>query len=264
MRFFHGACGSNSLPGQWVLCRNLAQEGLTLTRHTVSLCISASHSLAALSNTFPTRSCDLGPPASAMSLSPDSTQRARLPPWEVAKAAAYNEVISDLEKHLGKSCWELLGRGKVPYVRSKLTLVGGGSPSPRSVRALFERCKDKTWYPGRAPEDTGGRPSIFSEHVKDEVARVAMESKAKLLKPTPARCRALLPKKTINKKTGQTMSDRTFQRIFTSRCYDERKDDPWCYLPGVQQDYLPDTMKPQRVTCCSRTIDEFMLPGLGA
>ncbi len=197
----------------------------------------------------------------SMSFSPGSTQNGRLPPWEVAKAAAYNEVISDMEKHLGKSCWQLLGQGKVPYVRSKLTLVGGGSPNARSVRATFARCNFESWYPGKAPDDKGGRPPTFSGHVKGEVARVAMETKGKLLRVTPERCRALLPKKTINKKTGKPMSDKTFQRIFTTRCYDEREDDPWCYLPAVQQDYLPATTKPHRVACCDHILGDILPAG---
>ena len=81
----------------------------------------------------------------ALSFSPDSVQHGRLSPWEIAKAAAYNDVISDMEKHLGKSCWQLLGQGKVPYVRTKLLLVGGGHPSERAVRAAFARCKDSSW-----------------------------------------------------------------------------------------------------------------------
>ncbi len=162
-----------------------------------------------------------------MSLAPDSTQHRRLPPWEVAKAAAYDEIITNSGKHLGKFCWQLLGRGEVPYVQSKLTRVGGGHPNPRSVRAVLKKCKEPGWYPGKVPENKGGRPPVFSEHVKEEVARVAMGTKAAIIRPTPARCRAILPRKTINKKSGLPMSDRTFQRIFTSRCYDETEDDPW-------------------------------------
>ena len=56
-----------------------------------------------------------------MAFSSEHTRDGYLSPWEVAKAAALDSVISDVERHLGKSCWQLIGRGKVPYMsfRSK-------------------------------------------------------------------------------------------------------------------------------------------------
>ena len=50
-----------------------------------------------------------------MSLDPAGTHVGHLPPWEVAKAVVMDNVISDLEGHLGKDCWQLLRQGKVPY-----------------------------------------------------------------------------------------------------------------------------------------------------
>ena len=103
-----------------------------------------------------------------MSFAPRSTQDGHMPPWEVAKAAALDQVITDMEKHLGKSCWEILGRGKVPYIASKVVLKGGGHPKDRAIRKVLKKCKDPDWHPGQAPENAGGRPAVFSEHVKQE------------------------------------------------------------------------------------------------
>jgi hypothetical protein len=46
------------------------------------------------------------------------------------------------------------------------------------------------------------------------------------------------------------MSDKVIREIFTTRCYDEREDDPWIYLRSPSQDALAEEMKPLRVTCC--------------
>ena len=181
-----------------------------------------------------------------MAFCPEHTRDGYLPPWEVAKAVALDSVISDMERHLGKSCWELLGRGKVPYIAGRLALQGGGQPQDRAVRKILAKCRKKDWYPGKQPENVGGRPPVFSDHAKQEVARVAMEHKRSLVRPTPALCRARLPRKTINKRTGNPISDRTVQRVFKALCFDETEDDPWQWLGSASQEYLPAHMKPIR------------------
>ena len=45
----------------------------------------------------------------------EKTPKGRLPPMEVAKAIAYEQVLQDMEAHMEKSCWELLG----PLVHSR-------------------------------------------------------------------------------------------------------------------------------------------------
>ena len=181
-----------------------------------------------------------------MAFCPEHTRDGYLPPWEVAKAAALDSVISDMERHLGKSCWELLGRGKVPYIAGRLALQGGGQPQERAVRKILAKCRKKDWYPDKQPENVGGRPPVFSDHAKQEVARVAMEHKRSLVRPTPALCRARLPRKTINKRTGNPISDRTVQRVFEALCFDETENDPWQWLGSACQEYLPAHMKPIR------------------
>lgn len=237
-----------------------------------------------------------------MSFDPAGSKIGHLPPWEVAKAVAMDNVISDLEEHLGKDCWQLLGVGKVPYVSagctghglqssglrvgghevqhieeqfgqqpyaclfetvgrlfvaSSCSRAGGGHPSDRAVRKLLSKCKCDDWFPGKAPDYSGGRPAVFSEHVKDEVARVAMRDKQHLVRPTPARCRGHLPRKTINKGTGLPMSGRTAQRIFEARCYDEDGDDPWQWLGSAAQEYLPEGMRPLRVSFATTFLAMF-------
>ena len=150
----------------------------------------------------------------SMVFDPLGTQHGRLPPWEVAKAVAMDLVITDMEKAKQANCYVLLGAGKVPYIASKLTKVGGGNPSHRAVRAVIANSKDKAWSPGKASDDLGGRPPVISDHVKREVARVAMEDKKNLVAPTPQRCRAKLPRKTINKATRKPISNSTVRREF--------------------------------------------------
>ncbi len=101
-----------------------------------------------------------------MVFDPLGTQEDRLSPWEVAKAVAMDAVIADMEKYQKKSCYVLLGQGKVPYIASKLTKVGGGNPSDRAVRSVLALGKTKGWYPGKPPDNVGGRPAVYSDHVK--------------------------------------------------------------------------------------------------
>ena len=192
-----------------------------------------------------------------MVFDPLGTQEDRLSPWEVAKAVAMDAVIADMGKYQKKSCYVLLGQGKVPYIASKLTKVGGGNPSDRAVRSVLALGKTKGWYPGKPPDNVGGRPAVYSDHVKQEVARVAMQEKKNLVAPTPQRCRALLPKKTINKKTGRPMSDSTVQRVFKALCYDEDEDDPWQFLGSTAQEYLPAPMVPLRECFASTFLQLF-------
>ena len=73
-----------------------------------------------------------------------------------------------------------------------------------------------------------------------------MELKKDYIPPTPEKIRILLPKSTINKKTKGPISDFTIRQVFKTMCYDEKEDDPWQFLPSLQQDCLSDGMKPPK------------------
>ena len=44
-----------------------------------------------------------------MSFAPEETKHGHLPPWELAKAAAYDTVLQDVEAHTGIPAAELVG-----------------------------------------------------------------------------------------------------------------------------------------------------------
>ena len=90
-------------------------------------------------------------------------------------------------------------------------------------------------------------PPSISESQSQAIADKAMELKKDLVAPTPEKIHVLLPRKTINKKTGAPISDEKIRTIFKTSCYDEDGDDPWHYLPSPQQEYLTDEVKPARV-----------------
>ena len=50
--------------------------------------------------------------SSSATLSADDTPHGRLPPFEVAKAYAFDAVLARMEKHMGKSACVLLGEEK--------------------------------------------------------------------------------------------------------------------------------------------------------
>ena len=148
-----------------------------------------------------------------------STPRGNLPPWEVAKAVAFEQVIMSMEEHMEKTCWQLLGQSRADFTAEHLTLVGGGKPTGRAVKMIWAKVKDDDgWFPGKKPENQGGRPPQISVAQKRAIADKAMELKQDLVAPTPERVRICLPRKTINKKTKAPISDFSIRRVFQTLC----------------------------------------------
>ena len=189
--------------------------------------------------------------------SPDAVRDGELSAWEVAKAYAFHIVLSDVAELLEQTPSDLVGGGRVDtYIAKKLQLKGGGQPEPRTVRRWIEKCSAPGWYPGcgAGRGAGGGRPTVYSDHQKSEVARVGMELKRKLIAPTPRRVRARLPNVSANPETGEQMSRCTINRIYKVLCYDEKEDDPWQWLTSRAQDMLPARLRPLRVACCKHII----------
>ena len=110
---------------------------------------------------------------------------------DIAKAFALDVVLADVAETLDTPASELIGRRVDEYIASKVTVRGGGHPDPRVMRKVLAKCKDPSWYPGKPsrqePGSKGGRPAVYSEHQKDEVARVAMDLKRQLIPPLATR-----------------------------------------------------------------------------
>ena len=193
------------------------------------------------------------------SFSPDSTADGELAPWEIAKAYAFHVVLEKASEILDLPAHELIGGRVDDFIASQLIVKGGGVPARRTVQQVVARCKDSSWYPGKPSNKRSGagRKPQYTEHQKDEVARVAMGLKRQLKVPTPRRVRQRLPERSRNPVTGRAMSDKTVQRIFSERCFDETEDDPWIYLTCVSQDYLPEELKPRRVECAKYIVQHF-------
>ena len=133
---------------------------------------------------------------------------------------AYSKVLEHVSKRLGQEPAELLGGRVDAWVAKQVALKGGGHPSARAVRELLRQAQDSAWYPGKPPENRGGRPATVTEHQKQEVARVAMSLKRQRVNPSPAMVRAKLPRLRLNRTTGSSLSDETLREIFRTRCYD--------------------------------------------
>ena len=71
--------------------------------------------------------------SSSATLSADDTPNGRLPPFEVAKAYAFDVVLTQMEKHMGKSACVFLGQEKGDFIAKHLALKGGGHPSRQCV-----------------------------------------------------------------------------------------------------------------------------------
>ena len=89
------------------------------------------------------------------------------------------------------------------------------------------------------------------------MAKVAMATKRRLEKPTPAVVRATLPRTCVNPTTQAPASNWTLYNIFHTLCYDEVADDPWVYLHSPSKDFLSEEMKRSRRTCAQHIRDTF-------
>ena len=83
-----------------------------------------------------------------MDFDPAGTPQGKLPPWDVVKPVAFQEVISKMEKHLGKTCKQLTGLGKADFTAEQLTVVGGWESTGRAVQLTWTKVKeDEDWFP---------------------------------------------------------------------------------------------------------------------
>ena len=78
-----------------------------------------------------------------------------------------------------------------------------------------------------------------------------------LVKPTPGKVRAKLPRLSLNPETGAPVSDWTIYNVMHKMCYDESEDDPWVYEYSPAKDYLSDTMMERRVIFADHVLDEL-------
>ena len=101
-------------------------------------------------------------------LSPDNTPKGTLPPFEVAKAYAFEKVLSHMAKCMGKSLWQLIGEDKGDFIAKHLVLKGGGRPSRSSVFKVIKKCGENGWHPGKVTGQRTGRKPTFTQHQKDE------------------------------------------------------------------------------------------------
>ena len=86
---------------------------------------------------------------------------------------------------------------------------------------------------------------------------MAMETKRRLEKPTPAGVRAKLPRLSLNSDTQAPASNWTIYNIFHTMCYDEDEDDPWVYMHSPSKDFLSDGMKRNRVAFAKYFLENF-------
>lgn len=186
----------------------------------------------------------------AADMSPDGTPTGFLTPWETAKLYALHVACEAMVEHMGETPQTLFGKSIQEFISERVHVQGGGAPDRSTIFRTIAKCKDPTWFPGKQDRAQAGRPPVYSPHVKEEVARVAMALKRKNIAPTPRRVRAKLPNKMTNPETGMPMDTKTVLRIFQTLCFDDDIADPWQYLPCLSQDILPEHLKPLRVAAC--------------
>ena len=174
--------------------------------------------------------------SAAAPFDPQFTRGEFLPPWELAKAYAFHVVLETAQSGTDMPCVVLVGLNMNDFIASQVTNAQGEHPSERAIRGAVARCKEPGWYPGKPRDNKGGRQPAFSDFQKRRAAEVAMDLKRKRVAPTPRRVRGRLSKLLENPETGAPMSDRSFQRIFATKCYDKTEDDPWQYFDSPSQD----------------------------
>lgn len=170
-----------------------------------------------------------------------------LPPFQVAKAFAFHEVLSHVQQHLGLSSQLLLGQDQVTFIAGHLELQGGGKPSRSTVFKAIKKCSKPGWFPGQVDGKRSGRPPAFTVRQKKAMAKAAMETKRRLERPTPGKVRAKVPKLCLNPETQTPASNWTIYKVFHTLCYDEAEDDPWVYMNSPAKDYLSEDMRMCRI-----------------
>ena len=165
------------------------------------------------------------------------TPRGKLAPLEKTKAVAFQKVIEAMENHLGKSCWQQTGQGQADFTAGHLRAQGGGRPSGRAIKKIWAHQAEMD---GATSAKQRGRPPEITQGQRQAIAKTAMGLKKRLMAPTPEKVRISMPRKTINKKTKQPISDKSMQGIFKAHCYDEDENDLWHYRNAVQQDCLTE------------------------
>ena len=80
-----------------------------------------------------------------------------------------------MEKHMKKTCWEVLGVSRKEYTASHLQVVGGGNPSARAVQKRWAQAKkDPKWFPGNRNSSNRGRLPSTTFAQKQAMAQKAM------------------------------------------------------------------------------------------
>ena len=76
-------------------------------------------------------------------LSPEDTPQGELPPFEAAKAYAFDVALSRIEEVTGQSACALLGQSKGSFIAANVTVKGGGRPSEQAIFQNIARCKEQ-------------------------------------------------------------------------------------------------------------------------
>ena len=194
---------------------------------------------------------------SSMAFSDETTKAGHLPPWETCKAFAFHTALQAIETKLEKRACDLLGERTNMWISRQLQLKGGGCPTEGAVVKAIARCRDEDWYPGKLEVKSGGRKQSFSGQQKARMAAAAMSLKRQIVRPTPARVRAKLPRTCVNPDSAQPVSNFTIYKIFKTMCFDSDEDDPWKFLNTVTKDYLTSAMKPLRVGMAHHILDNM-------
>ena len=179
--------------------------------------------------------------------------KTNLAPQEAAKAIAFKQVLKSFEEHQGKSCWELLGKGRAEFTASQLTRVDGKRPQRRAIEKIWAKAK----APGVVAVKRRGRPPQISQAQKQAIADKAMELKKDLWAPTPSRVRPCMPRRTMNQKTQAPISKFSICKVVKTKCNDESEDDPWQFPPSPPQDCLTAAIRPRRVKTAQHFLKNF-------
>ena len=89
-----------------------------------------------------------------------TTPAGKLSPQEIEKVMAYKEVLEEMEKHMGKTCWELVGKGKKDFTAQKLSEKGGHSVTGRAVQKHWTKAAQKKKDSEKASNPVGRPPTI--------------------------------------------------------------------------------------------------------
>ena len=143
----------------------------------------------------------------------------------------------------------------VKWIAAKLRKTDGtgkgysqDAPGHGSVSEFFQKVdSDPERFPGKVSGQKRGRKAVMTPAKRARIASSAMSQKGEGHEPSADVTIARRPAATLNPETKKPFRDKTIQKVWLEDCYDFDPGRPWKLQAPLQNIFLPDDIKQQRL-----------------